>query len=292
MATQGGSVSEDWSRAEVELVVSDYFDMLIHELRGESYNKADHRRALRERLNARSDGSVEWKHQNISAVLIQLGYPPISGYKRRMNYQRLLAEVVAERIGSATGLLEAVRQSAEAAEPRPTIVDYLVRLEEPPTPTAKRECTRSAREVDEILSRVRPPVDYLEREARNASRGRAGEEFVVSFERERLARLGADSLAERVEHVAVTRGDGLGFDVRSFDHDGSDRFIEVKTTAYGKQVPFFVSKNELIFSQQQAKAFHLYRVFDCAANTRLYTLSGPLDSSCVLEPVQYSARVG
>lgn len=287
----GGLVSEAWSEAEVELVVTDYFDMLIHDLRRQPYNKSAHRRALLERLNGRSESSVEWKHQNISAVLIELGYPPIPGYKKRENYQKLLARVVIERIESTTGLLDAVVESAEGTVPRPAVTDFLVRLEEPPAPPLQRKYSRADREIDEILNRARPPVNYLEREARNTSRGLGGEQFVVDFERERLARLGADSLVERVEHVAVTRGDGLGFDVRSFNGDGSDRFIEVKTTAYGKQVPFFVSRNELIFSQQQSNAYHLYRVFDYGANARLYTLRGSLDSSCTLEPVQYSARV-
>jgi len=55
--------------------------------------------------------------------------------------------------------------------------------------------------------------------------------------------LGNDKLAERIEHIALTEGDGIGYDIRSFERDGSDRFIEVKTTAYGKQTPFFVSRN-------------------------------------------------
>jgi hypothetical protein len=39
-------VADDWSRAEVEATITDYFVMLEAELRGEPYNKAEHRRAL------------------------------------------------------------------------------------------------------------------------------------------------------------------------------------------------------------------------------------------------------
>lgn len=91
--------------------------------------------------------------------------------------------------------------------------------------------------------------NYLQQEARNASLGKAGEELVPNFERTRLLRLEQESLADRVEHIAVTEGDGAGFDIRSFEADGRDRFIEVKTTAYGRQVPFFVSQNEVVVSQ-------------------------------------------
>ena len=47
------------------------------------------------------------------------------------------------------------------------------------------------------------------------------------------------------DHVAATQGDGLGYDVRSFDETGRDRFIEVKTTAWGKQTPFCTVRPEV-----------------------------------------------
>lgn len=279
-----------WSRSEVDAAVSDYFDMLVLELRNEPYSKAEHRRRLIGKLNGRSEGFIERKHSNISATLVQLGYPFLQGYKPLYNLQGLLAEVVAERLERADGLTQSVRTSAEAPAASPAIADYLVRLEDPPSPV--EDSYTSSREEADILGRVRPPVNYLEREARNASLGRAGEEFVVNYERARLAQLGADRLVELVEHVAVTKGDGLGFDVRSFDADGSDMFIEVKTTGYGKQTPFFVSRNELSVSKALAREYHLYRVFGFRVDPRLYTLRGPIDQACVLEPVQYSARVG
>lgn len=279
-----------WSRSEVDAAVSDYFEMLILELRNEPYSKAEHRRRLIGKLNGRTEGSIERKHSNISAALVQLGYPFVQGYKPLYNLQGLLAEVVAERLESADGLTQSVRTSAEEPATPPAITDYLVRLEDPPPP-AESNYTGS-REVADVFGRIRPPVNYLEREARNASLGRAGEEFVVNFERARLAQLGADRLVDRVEHAAVTKGDGLGFDVRSFDADGSDMLIEVKTTGYGKQTPFFVSRNELFVSKANARDYYLYRVFAFRVNPRLYTLRGPIDQSCVLEPVQYSARVG
>jgi len=74
-------MGDDWSREEVEAAVSDYFDMLAMELRGQPFNKAEHNRNLQKLLKNRPKGSIERKHQNISAVLIELGYPYIDGYK-------------------------------------------------------------------------------------------------------------------------------------------------------------------------------------------------------------------
>ncbi len=73
-------MSDSWSNIEVELIIADYFQMLSLELKGDSYSKAEHRRSLIPLLTNRSDGSVEFKHQNISAVLINLGQPYIKGY--------------------------------------------------------------------------------------------------------------------------------------------------------------------------------------------------------------------
>jgi len=105
-------------------------------------------------------------------------------------------------------------------------------------------------------------------------------------------RLGAGQLAERVEHVANTEGDGLGYDIRSFEHDGSERYIEVKTTSFGVRTPFFVTDNELRFSRDCAPQFRLYRLFDFRASPRLFELAGPIDVHCHLDPTGYRASFG
>ena len=99
-------------------------------------------------------------------------------------------------------------------------------------------------------------------------------------------------MSERIEHVAATQGDGLGFDVLSFETDGSERLIEVKTTAFGELTPFFVSRNELARSEADAPRYHLYRVFDFRDRTRLFQLPGAIAQSCRLEPTTYLARIG
>ena len=88
-----------WSSIEINAIVADYFDMLAKELKGERYSKAAHRRALLPMLFNRSDGSVEFKHQNISAVLINMGLPNIKGYLPRFNYQKILEKHVSEYFG-------------------------------------------------------------------------------------------------------------------------------------------------------------------------------------------------
>ncbi|MGH7967823.1 MAG: DUF3883 domain-containing protein, partial [Limisphaerales bacterium] len=97
-------MSDAWSIEEVEAAVADYFAMLAKELRGAAYSKAEHNRQLQKLLSGRGRGSVERKHQNTSAVLIELGFPYIEGYKPLGNYQELLRKVVRERLSLDKGL--------------------------------------------------------------------------------------------------------------------------------------------------------------------------------------------
>jgi hypothetical protein len=59
-------MAEGWSREEVEATVASYFAMLERELRGEPYNKSEHRRALKPLLAGRSDPAIELKHYKLS----------------------------------------------------------------------------------------------------------------------------------------------------------------------------------------------------------------------------------
>src|SRR5690606_33207345 len=133
--------------------------------------------------------------------------------------------------------------------------------------------------------------DYLAQEARNRSLGRAGELFVLEVEARRLHAAGKRTLGNRVDHVAVTRGDGLGYDVLSFEEDGRERLIEVKTTAFGELTPFYVSRNELARSEADAASYRLYRLFDFRQRPRLFSLPGAIAGHCQLDAVSYLARL-
>lgn len=279
-------MSDVWSREEVEAAVTDYFNMLAKELRGEPFNKAEHNRALQQMLKNRTRGSIERKHQNISAILIELGYPYIDGYKPLGNYQDLLRSVVEDRLPSANDLNQTVNSVVEAAiEAIPQIDDLLSIQVAPPV----RE-ERAARVHEEPATRTQPGRrNYLEIEARNQSLGRAGEDLVLRFEHERLTRLGEGTLADRIQHVSRTLGDHLGYDIVSFETDGRERLIEVKTTRFGAMTPFFASRNEVNVSAKRDAQYQLYRLFSFDSQLRLFALPGSLRNSCRLDPANYSA---
>lgn len=280
---------EDWSQQEVEIIVEDYLAMLALELRGQDYNKAERNRDLQKLLPARSRGSIEFKHQNISAVMIEMGYPYVEGYKPRVNFQRsLLPSVVERRVYSMpelAGMVSAlVDKPVEGPIKVPDLLSILVRP--PPRPKKQEALYETPR-----TPRVRPLRNYLEQEARNQSLGRAGEEMVLEFEHQRLWRAGHKDLAERIEHVAA-RTDGHGFDILSFETDGRERLVEVKTTRFGQMTPFFASNNEVEVSDKRSVEYHVYRLFDFSKNPRLFQLSGSMRSTCTLETVQFRAIPG
>lgn len=276
-------VGSDWTRQEVELIVADYLSMLTRELTGQTYSKAEHRRQLLKRLNGRNESAIEFKHCNISAVMLEVGFPYLKGYKPRSNFQRdLLREVVSAQVARHqvidSAALVAVHRPVEPAEN----VDFARVRTDPP----RREAA-----VREVTPEYWQPIkrDYLEREAHNRSLGLAGEDFALRFERWRLMQLGVGQLADRVEHVSQTRGDGLGFDILSFEASGDERFIEVKTTSFGQKTPFFVSARELQFSRSNAVQYRLYRLFDFRSAPRLFELDGEIEKHCALDPSTYRA---
>jgi hypothetical protein len=280
----------NWTQQEVGLIVADYFDMLEAEMMGRSFKKSAHRAALAPKLQARSEGSIEFKHQNVSGVLVELGLPYIEGYKPRSNYQGILATEVEHFLESHPDFLEKLakapvlnpEQGREVSDPD---LDQII--EDPPEKTIGPKTTSKP-----WLSRKGRKIDFAERDAANRKLGKLGEHFVFDLERYRLRVAGRDDLAKRVVWASQDLGDGLGFDILSFDAtDETERMIEVKTTGLGKFFPFYVTGNEVRCSEDVPQQYQLCRVFNFGRDPRLYILHGSLREKCQLDPVLYRAVI-
>jgi hypothetical protein len=292
---KGESVPEpverrDWTAEEVRLIVADYFDMLRRDLAGQDFVKAERNRALREHLNARSKGSVEFKHQNLSAALLDQGLPYLRGDQPAPNYQRLFAQAIEAYLEAHPEIPE---QMASSPVLNPTALPAVGEgqleryFDDPP-----EWMSVPSGDAKPWLSRRGRKVDHARRDALNRHLGRLGEQFILELERRSLLEAGRDDLASRVEWVSETRGDGVGFDILSFDDaQDSERFIEVKTTGLGKYFPFLVTENELRCSEDLTERFQLYRVFDFSRRPMVYVLTGALSRTCQLDPVQYRASI-
>jgi hypothetical protein len=277
-----------WSDEELGVLIADYFDMLKLDLLGQEYSKAEHNRQVRRLLNGRSKPSVEFKHRNVSAVLLELGLPYIDGYKPAQNYQRSLVGAVRAHLEANLALFNVLEQAAEAAPDSLPQVEFWNRLfEAPPDETPAPD-----KLAEPWLTRQGRKIDFVRRDAANRRLGRLGEEFAVDLERRRLLSFRRDDLAKKVKWVSESEGDGLGYDILSFDEsDDSERYVEVKTTSQGKYFPFYVTANEVRCSEAKATQYHLYRLFRFTQRPRVYVLHGDLFQLCRLEPMAYRAMV-
>jgi len=131
-------------------------------------------------------------------------------------------------------------------------------------------------------------VNWLAREEQNRAIGFAGEELVFNYEIWRLSMLGKESLSKKVEWTSEEKGDGAGYDIKSYNADGTDRFIEVKTTKLSNTTPIFFSRNELEVSQELGSAYNLCRVSRLTRKPRMFEARGSLDQICLrIEPQNF-----
>lgn len=269
-------VGTRWQDDELDAIVADYFAMLEADLSGRPYVKSRHSKALMDRIG-RTHRSVEFKHQNISAVLDELGMPWIPGYKPKRNYQNAIFDAIDGYLTRHPSILEAVATS-------------------PPTPTPPAEifvpvptlAVHKAR-VPARLQRLTLKFDPVERDHRNRSLGRAGEEFVLELERRRLTEADRSDLARKLRWIAAEEGDGAGYDVLSFDHDGRERLLEVKTTNGSARTPFFLTRNERVLATVRPTDWRIYRVHLFSTQPHIFTIAPPVEQAVNLTPETWRA---
>ncbi|WP_347269005.1 DUF3883 domain-containing protein [Paracoccus sp. (in: a-proteobacteria)] len=269
-----------WTDEENDLIVADYFAMLAADIAGRPYNKAEHNRDLQTRIG-RNRSSIEFKHQNISAVLKGLGEDWIPGYKPAFNFQMTLVDAVARWLalnpawlGRQPGLRPAggLREAAQIwIGPPPTLSN------QPPP-----------QELEQMLHIARK-FDVAGRDERNRALGRAGEERVLAHERAALRSAGRDDLARKVRWISDEDGDGAGYDIASFAPDGRVRLIEVKTTNGWDRTPFHITRNELAVAEERRSEWRLFRLWNFSREPKAFELHPPLDAHVSLTATSFQA---
>lgn len=255
--------------------------MLQKELSGDLLNKSDHRRALLPCLNGRNHGSVEFKHQNISAVLKALSEDWISGYKPRFNYQSTLEDAVLRWLTANPDWVLRRKLTADQSgmsDPAELFVEPAPTLSNQPPPEELEHTLRVARKYDNAA-----------RDERNRALGRAGEEFVFRREQAVLRRCGREDLASKVEWVSEVYGDGAGYHISSFAPNGRPRLIEVKTTNGWERSPFYISQNEIDVAHENRDTWSLFRLWKFSRSPRAFELRPPLEQHVSLTAATFKA---
>src|ERR1700733_12442603 len=268
-------IGKDWQDDDLDAIIADYFAMLEADLSGQPYVKARHSAALMAQIG-RSHASVEFKHQNISAVLDELGLPWIPGYKPKRNYQNAIFDAIDRYLSVHRDILEQIPASPSS----PTLPgDVFVGAPNLLMPNP----------VPEPLRRLIRKFDPVERDHRNRALGKVGEQFVIDVERRNLTHAGRPDLARKVRWIAAEEGDGAGYDVLSFDLWGRERLLEVKTTNGTARTPFFLTRNECALAAERPADWRIYRVHLFAREPRIFTVAPPLEQAVSLTPQTWRA---
>lgn len=275
----------DWTDLENDATVAAYFTMLAIEITGQSYNKSENRRALA-KLIGRSEAAIEFKHRNISAVLKGMGEVWISGYLPAVNFQWPLVDAVARWLSHNAAWLN---------RPTPLQTTMPDRLREIPAlwigPSPSLQNSEPPAEL-ELLQRVATRFDAAARDERNRSLGLAGEECVVAHERATLTACGRHDLAKRIVWTSQEEGDGAGYDILSYEPDGTERLLEVKTTNGWERTPFHISQNELKVAELRRDDWHLIRLWNFSRGPRAFEIRPPIDKHVELTPTSFLASFG
>ncbi len=276
-------MADEWTDDQNDAIVADYFAMLADDVVGRSYNKAARNRTL-QAVTGRSHGSIEFKHQNISAVLKGLGEDWITGYKPAFNFQASLADAVQRWLDRHPDWLEPASRTSASRQSPAVREDPILWIGPPPT----RSNAPPPDELEQMTALARK-FDVAQRDARNQALGRAGEERVLTHEHASLVGAGRTDLADRIRWVSRLDGDGAGYDIASFEPDGSRRLIEVKTTNGWERTPFHITRNELDVSAAYHREWRLVRLWNFAREPRAFELHPPLEAHVALIATSFQA---
>ena len=136
--------------------------------------------------------------------------------------------------------------------------------------------------------------DYLGRSKKFKRIGDRGEQIVLRAERQFLEKNGKLDLAKKVDHIAE-RDDRAGFDILSYELDGSEKPIEVKATLrkVGRS-RIFLSANELKISEEKEN-YHFYLIYETGSKRpKIWKIKAEKlisDKNIIKEPVLYQLNL-
>jgi hypothetical protein len=129
--------------------------------------------------------------------------------------------------------------------------------------------------------------DYSRKEEQNRKTGISGESYILSIENQKLKNLG---LPLKAEWVSQNQGDGLGYDIVSYNENKEKIYIEVKTTKGLEGDRFFITATELEACKQYGDNYYLYRLFDFMKTNKIAIYRGAEVERLCNSPFQYAVE--
>ena len=137
-------------------------------------------------------------------------------------------------------------------------------------------------------------TDYLGRSKKFKRIGDRGEQIVLRAERQFLEKNGKFDLAKKIDHIAE-RDDSAGFDILSYELDGTEKPIEVKATLrkVGRS-KIYLSANELKKSEEKEN-YHFYIIYETGSNRpKIWKIKAEKlnsDKNIIKEPILYQLNL-
>lgn len=184
-------------------------------------------------------------------------------------------------------LQEIVQLETEPKSPpmilfKPLLVDKMAKID------FSRNISRNEEE-EEGVDKNQTDRDYDAQNRRNRVIGRQAEELVFHWEKASLKACGREDLAESVKDVS--RNPKFGYDIKSYNEDGSPRRIEVKAVQWsGNRVNFYVSSFEIQKSRDLSN-YYFYLVSRMKKSPVIHYLAAKDLLETNLEPLQYRAKI-
>lgn len=201
----------------------------------------------------------------VGTILADYGVPPTKAQE---------AEAVSDDEAPAS-------DTSSEQHPKPSLpadIDFSMVLVDPPKPKASLPATSSSN------SGGTKKVDYKKKADSNDFVGKLGEEFALAYEQWRLRE--HPELLKKLRHVS-TEDDTLGYDIESYELDGTPRYVEVKGTIGPMETRFYLTANELSCAEDKGSQYILLRVSQLSDDPRCCEIRFPFEDKLKLTPSTY-----
>lgn len=145
---------------------------------------------------------------------------------------------------------------------------------------------------DSLKSEESKKVDFELRSSKFKLRGEKGEFYILELEKDFLIKNKREDLALKVSQVSKI-SDSFGYDILSFEIDGREKYIEVKSTVgNSSEFSFYITANELAKSKILVN-YYIYLVFEIdSEHPQIAKLKNPFkNNSFKLNPVLFKINL-
>lgn len=138
-------------------------------------------------------------------------------------------------------------------------------------------------------------VDLEKENKKNKRLGEHGELVVLNTERDFLRKIGKVVLAKRIRQISK-ENISAGYDILSFEEDGRDKYIEVKSTnnSPSSKANFLITINECE-KAKELKNYYIYIVFNVKSiNPKIWRLRDPFSlqgKGLTLTPISFRVEI-